>query len=276
MTERIPSLAALSGKKVVVFGAGGVGAPLAIEVAKAGTGTLVIVDKDAVDPGIAVRWPLGFQYTGHDKAPGLADFIRWQWPHTTVVHVSEHWGRPRVLGGGEPQWESLHPLLADAHLIVDATAEVGVTYYLSDLTREMGLPLLIVSTTEGGWGGRVVHLGTGDDAPCWYCIEAHTDDGTLPTPPRDPDAARGNVHPAGCVTTTFTATGFDVATMSLAAMRLAASLLASGANDCYPPADWNVAIYTFRDASAALPGSAKPFAVTRHPACESCKTRSSG
>lgn len=276
MTERVPSLAALSGKKVVLFGAGGVGGPLAIEFGKAGTGTLVIVDKDAVDPGIAARWPLGFQYAGHDKAPGLADFIRWQWPHSTVVHVKGHVGRPRMGGGGDPEWKPMDELLHDADLVVDATAEVGVAYYLSDLTREMGLPLLIASTTEGGWGGRVIHVGTDDDAPCWYCIEAHTEDGTLPTPPRDPDAARGNVHPAGCTTTTFTATGFDVATVSLGAMRLAASLLASGADDGYPPADWNVAIYSFRDAATALPGSAEPFLVTRHPGCESCKNRSSG
>jgi molybdopterin/thiamine biosynthesis adenylyltransferase len=276
MTERVPSLAGLSAKKVVLFGAGGVGGPLAIEFAKAGTGTLVIVDKDAVDPGIAARWPLGFQYAGHGKAPGLADFIRWQWPHTVVVQVSGHVGRPRMDGGGDPQWKSMDELLQDVDLVVDCTAEIGVTYYLSDLTREMGLPLVIASTTEGGWGGRVIHLGTDDDAPCWYCIEAHTEDGTLPTPPSDPDVARANVHPAGCTTTTFTATGFDIATVSLGAMRLAAALLASGGDDGYPRADWNVAIYSFRDAATAAPGSAEPFLVRRHPGCESCKNRSSG
>lgn len=276
MTERVPSLAELSGKKVVLFGAGGVGGPLAIEFAKAGTGTLAIVDKDAADPGIAARWPLGFQYAGHDKAPALADFIRWQWPHSTVVHVNGYVGRPRMGGGGDPQWKSMHDLLHDADLVIDATAEIGVAYYLSDLTREMRLPLLIASTTEGGWGGRVIHLGTDDDAPCWYCIEAHTEDGTLPTPPSDPDAARGNVHPAGCTTTTFTAAGFDVASVSLGAMRLAGSLLASDADGGYPPANWNVTIYSFRDAATTLPGSGQAFLVTRHPDCESCKNRSSG
>lgn len=276
MTERAPSLAALSDKRVVLIGVGGVGAPLAIEIAKAGLASLAIVDKDALDPGNAARWPLGFQYAGRDKAFGLADFMRWQWPHTKVVPFTGHVGRPRVLGGGDPQWQAMHELLEGTDLVIDATAEIGVTYYLSDLTREMALPLLIVSTTEGGWGGRVIHLGTDDNAPCWYCIEAYTEDKTLPTPPSDPDPARGNVHPAGCTTTTFTATGFDVATVSLGAMRLAASLLTSDAEDGYPPAGWNVAIYSFRDAANALPGSATQHSVGRHPDCQSCKNRSSG
>lgn len=275
MTERVPSLAPLSKKQVVLFGVGGIGAPLAIELAKAGTGLLVILDKDTVEPGIAARWPLGFQAAGEDKTSGLANFIRQHWPHTTVVEISGGLGRPRVVGGGDPQWKCVDSYLRIADLVVDATAEVGVTYYLSDLTRAWGRPLLIASTTEGGWGGRVIHLGADHDAPCWYCIEAHTEDGTLPTPPSDPDPARGSVHPAGCAETTFTAAGFDVAAVSLSAMRLAASVLTSRAEGGYPPVDWNVAIHSFRNAATAFPGSAEPFLVTRHADCASCKSRDS-
>ncbi len=151
-----------------------------------------------------------------------------------------------------------------------------MSHFLSDLARERGVPMLIASTTEGGWGGRILHLGRGDDDPCWVCIRKHTEDGSLPTPPYDPDPATGNVHPGGCTTATFTAAGFDVAAVSLAAVRLAAAVLSAGAPNGYPPAEWNTAIYSFRDATRALPGSAKEFKVTRHPGCKSCNQRTSG
>lgn len=276
MTERTPSLAALADKHVVVFGTGGVGAPAAIELAKAGVGELTMVECDTVEPGNAPRWPLGFNSAGILKNHALGNFIHSNWPYTTVRVCPGKIGEPRVTGEGEPEWEATSTLLKSADLVFDATAEIGMSHFLSDLTRERGLPLVIASTTEGGWGGRIIHLGCGHDDPCWVCIRLHTEDGTLPVPPADPDPATGNVHPGGCTTATFTATGFDVATVSLAAVRLTAAILTDGAPDGYPPADWNVAIYSFRDATNALPGAADGHPMHRHPGCESCSRRTSG
>ena len=276
MTERTPSVASLADKHVVVFGTGGVGAPVAIELAKAGLGELTLVECDQVDPGNAPRWPLGFGSAGLVKNGALGNFIHSNWPYTTVRVCPGKIGAPRLSGEGPPEWEALDTLLETADLVVDATAEIGMAYFLSDLTRDKGVPLVVASTTEGGWGGRIVHLGTAPDDPCWMCVLKHTEDETIPVPPADPDPATGNVHPAGCVTPTFTGTGFDVASISLAATRLIASVLTSGAPGGYPVADWNAAIYEFRDADHAKPGPAQPFVLTRHPGCDSCNQRASG
>lgn len=231
---------------------------------------------DQVDPGNAPRWPLGFGSAGLVKNGALGNFIHSNWPYTTVRVCPGKIGAPRLSGEGPPEWEALDTLLETADLVVDATAEVGMAYFLSDLTRDKGVPLVVASTTEGGWGGRIVHLGTAPDDPCWMCVLKHIEDQTIPVPPADPDPATGNVHPAGCVTPTFTGTGFDVASISLAATRLIASVLTRGAPGGYPAADWNAAIYEFRDADHAKPGLAQPFVLTRHPGCESCNLRASG
>lgn len=276
MTERVPSLSSLADKRVVVMGVGGVGAPLAIELAKAGVGDLDLVDWDTLNPGNAPRWPLGYQAAGYPKSLLLADHINRHWPYTTARPFGWKVGGPRTASLTNPDWADFYNVIRDADLVVDATAEVGVTYFLSDLTRELRLPLIIASTTEGGWGGRIARLSGDGTGPCWSCIRHHAEDETPAAPPADPDAATGNVHPAGCTTTTFTAAGFDVSTVSMGAARLAASVLTAGADPAYPPADWNVATYEFRDKTSARAGSAEEHQVDRHPDCQSCTNRSSG
>jgi hypothetical protein len=95
-------------------------------------------------------------------------------------------------------------------------------------------------------------------------------------PSADPDPATRNVWPAGCTDPTFTGTGFDVATISLAGVRVATSTLCEGHADSYPTAEWDLAVYQFRDAANALPGTAKTYALKQHPDCEPCHIRRSG
>ncbi len=277
IAERTPSLAPLADAYVVVFGCGGIGAPLAADLARAGVGRLTLIDYDTIEPGNTPRWELGgILHVGQFKAPGLAHHLNNNYPYTNTDFRIGKIGGHRASGDLIPEWDVLHELLADATLVVDATAEIGVNLFLSDLTRELGLPLVIASATEGGWGGRVARLGVGPDDPCWSCIRHHTDDGTLPVPPHDPEPATGNVHPAGCPDPTFTGTGFDISAVSNGAARLVAATVCASTNGAYPQADWNVAIYKFRDADHAHAGSAKRFTVHRHPECKSCQARQSG
>lgn len=277
VAERTPSLAPMAEAHVVQFGVGGIGAPLATDLARALVGRLTLVDYDTVQPGNTPRWELGgILHAGLVKAPTLAHHLTANYPHTKVAASVGKLGGRRGPDNLQPEWDAVHDLLEGADLVVDATAEIGVTHFLSDLTRELGVPLLVASATEGGWGGRIALFGTAPDDPCWSCIRHHTADGTLPVPPSDPEPATGHVHPAGCPDTTFTGTGFDVAAISNAAARLVAATLCGPTNGGYPPADWNVAIYRFRDTDNAYPGHAETFTVSRHPECGSCQARRSG
>lgn len=276
IADRVPNLAPLRQKKVLVIGAGGLGAPSAIEFAKAGVGTLWLVEFDAVEPGNAPRWPLGYQAIGQHKLGAVGNLIRSQWPYTQVELSS--WRIGMVRGGDEvpPEWEALAVMTNEVDLLFDATAEVGVNYYLSELAKDLGVPHIVVSTTEGGWGGRIVRFGPGSDSPCWTCLMHHIEDGTIPPPPADPDAATGTVHPAGCTEPTFTGTGFDVASVALSGVRLAVATLCGGEADAYPPANWDLANLEFRSADEALPASSTTYELRQHPNCEPCRLRRSG
>jgi molybdopterin/thiamine biosynthesis adenylyltransferase len=276
ITQRVRSLSLLATKKVVVFGAGGIGAPSVIEFAKAGIGTLVVVEFDVTDPGNSPRWILGYQVAGMHKLEGINQLVRWNWPYTTLELRHYRLGTPRKDSDGDPEWTVLGEVLNDADLIYDATAEVGINYFLSELAKERGLPYLMASTTEGGWGGRVARFRPGLDTACWTCLMHQEGDVPDMIPAADPDPATRSVWPAGCTDPTFTGTGFDVATVSLAGVRLAASTLCEGDPDGYPRANWDVAVYEFRDATAAMPGTARTYELNQHADCEPCRIRRSG
>jgi hypothetical protein len=59
------------------------------------------------------------------------------------------------------------------------------------------------------------------------------------------------VVPAGCITPTFTGAGIDCDQVGLFAARYAASLLCDGQAEAYPPFDWDVGVFNFRDKSGA-------------------------
>lgn len=272
--ERLVGLGALQDRTVALIGLGGVGAPSAIELAKAGLGTLRAVEFDVVEPGNAARWPLGYHAAGRAKTTALGNLLRSHWPYTELQLAS--WRIGGIRKTGPPEWEGLRTVFGGTDLIFDATAEVGVNYFLSELSKDLGVPYLVASATEGGWGGRVGRFRPDADAACWTCLMHHIQDGTIPSPPADPDAATGRVQPAGCVDPTFTGAGFDIATVSLAAVRLAVSTLCEDVPGAYPPANWDVANFQFRDAEQTYPGTTEQFVVDQHPDCEPCRLRRSG
>ncbi|MEX1112941.1 MAG: hypothetical protein WED32_00615, partial [Patescibacteria group bacterium] len=147
---------------------------------------------------------------------------------------------------------------------------------LAELARDHDIPYVLVAATEGGWGGYVARFRPGADEPCWTCLMHYfTNDPNL-LPPADPDPATRNTWPAGCIDPTFTGTGFDIATIALAGVRLASSTLCESTPGGYPPAEWHYARYSFRTATEALSGTAESFVLAQHPACNRCRTRLSG
>jgi hypothetical protein len=109
VASRIPALAGLRAKTVLVVGLGGIGAPSALELAKGGVGDLRLVDHDVLEPGPSVRYPFGLISAGFPKVHVLAEQIRSNWPYTKVTWVRERIGDVRT--GGRPEFEVLDELL---------------------------------------------------------------------------------------------------------------------------------------------------------------------
>jgi molybdopterin/thiamine biosynthesis adenylyltransferase len=263
LSSRVPELATLSTRRVVIIGLGGIGGPSAIELARSGVGELRILDRDIIEPGTVVRWPLGISMAGLSKVKAIERFISLHYPYTTVL-AHHHW-IGNALGNDLSDLKVLDELLDGVDLIYDATAEIGFQYLLSDLAAERKVPYIAVSTTFGAWGGLIYRIRPGQTKGCWSCLQGHLDV-SIPSPPADPD---GKVQPQGCADPTFTGAGCDVAQIALAGVRVAIATLSHGLEGAYPDFTWDVARVAFRETDGRLIAPRwDTFSLPRHPECK--------
>lgn len=266
--QRIAELHPLREKVVAVIGLGCLGAPSAIEFAKAGMKELRLVDHDTVDPATAARWPVGFRAAGHNKAHLLHEIVRLNYPHTVSRPFELRIGGVRhPESDPESNLTTIERILDGVDLIYDSTAELGVQHFLSDWAWSRGMTYIGVAGRLGGWGGRAFRIRPTPDKGCWFCYRLHCEQGTIPEPPSAPDA-QGNVQPTGCADPTFTGAGFDMLEIALAGMRLAVSTLCEGHAGAYPQSDWDAVHLRIRgDDGALVPPAYSTYQITRHPEC---------
>lgn len=265
---RVPELRNLPQRTVALFGLGALGAPAALELARAGVGELRVVDPDSLEAGNIVRWPLGMTTVGLRKAESIFGFINANYPYTEVIGHGLQVGASRLpVDDQQPsQVDTLHQILDGADLLFDATAEPGVWHVLSDLASERQIPYVHVWATPGAWGGAVARV-LPDQRGCWVCIEHHYNDGTFPAPPADPT---GEIQPSGCADPTFTGANFDLQIVSMLAVRLAIATLCRGVDGGYPDMPWDVLVLELRDETGTPAVQVHPHRLDAHPACGRC------
>lgn len=242
---RSPVAQQLASKKALLVGCGAVGAFVAPELARTGLGSLTLSDRDIVEPGNSVRWPLGRTAWGHEKVEALADHIARDYP----------WCQPRVyrrhLGLATTDFENfpqdmnsvmleLIKILRDVDVVIDTSASLEVQHALSVLCQETGTPYIMGHATLGAAGGAIACFTPGSES-CWTCLQNHWNEGSLPYPPEDHD---GEVIPVGCNAATFTGGSFDLQEVSLQAVRTAIYVMTSGPRR---GEDWSLAILEHRD-----------------------------
>lgn len=245
MNIRIPSLTALASKKIVVFGLGALGAPSAIEFAKNGLTEITIVDFDTVDAGTIVRWPFGISAVGLYKTDAIENYIKFNYPYTTVRQFRYKVGAPEIGSQSSQVYSaySLDEVLLEASLIYDATAEAGVSHFLSEEARKRRIPFMSIYGTPGVWGGAVMRYIPETTEGCWMCYQYSLRDGIIPTPPTNRD---GNVQAAGCGDISFTGTSFELDNIVCAGVRLAISTLCKS-HSGYPYIEADVGILSLID-----------------------------
>ena len=159
--------AALLEGRVLVVGAGGLGAPVIQYLAAAGVGTLGIVDDDAVERSNLQRQVIhGDGDVGRPKVDSAADFVADLNPDVTV----------------EPHERRVTPdnaseLIADYDLVVDGSDNFPTRYLLNDACRLADTPL--VNGAVYKFEGQVTTIVP--DGPCYRCLFPEAPDpGTVP------------------------------------------------------------------------------------------------
>lgn len=84
--DRDPRTELLLQATVVLVGCGSVGAPIAVALAQAGAGRLVLVDYDTLSWPNVGRHPLGAAAVGRNKAEALAERLQADFPHLAIEH----------------------------------------------------------------------------------------------------------------------------------------------------------------------------------------------
>ncbi len=271
LVARIPEVRTSTSKRVALVGVGALGAPIASELAMSQVGTLRMLDGDHVETGNAVRWPYGIRMAGIPKASGLADALRQEHPFVQTEGIDHFIGEAPLAPPDEARRDVtvLTRFLEGADLLIDASAELGISHLLAGLTREDSpIPTVYVWGTEGAWGGGVARFIPGRTG-CWYCLMNMFQDHPERVPPRD--EASGTVQPRGCATRTFTGARFDLLPLVAQATRVAIQTLSGGDPGSYPDTDRDLFILRLRTETGALPAPEwQSHRLEIHPRCPHC------
>jgi len=252
-TLRLPELRGMADATVVVVGAGSVGAPLVLELAKAGVGHVIVVDPDTYDVNNATRHVLSPNRAGRLKSAAVAVDAAALNPFVKVT-----WSGLTVGKGGAEEAMELDRIIAKAHVLVDATGSPAAARILARRCREHAVTMVVCGLTAGSYGADIATLPP--EGPCYWCLQLGQDDGSIPKPPVGPTS---NTTPTGCATPAFSGAGFDA--IALAALTARRVIQATDVTE-YPPAPTPLTILDFRGEPAE-----QHVDVPVHPSCPLCQ-----
>jgi molybdopterin/thiamine biosynthesis adenylyltransferase/rhodanese-related sulfurtransferase len=148
--------------RVLLIGAGGLGAPTALYLAAAGIGTIGLVDDDVVDASNLQRQVIhNTERIGEPKTASARQTIEALNPDVEVI---EH--NLRLDAG------NIIETIADYDVIVDGADNFPTRYLLNDASVRLGKP--VVSASILSFDGQISTFVPGD-GPCYRCL--------YPTPP---------------------------------------------------------------------------------------------
>ncbi len=220
--ERRPTAVAVevSGARVAIVGLGSLGSKVAVSLARSGVTHFVLVDGDVFLPENAGRHDADYGLAGLLKVEAAAARIRRVASAPVSIEMFTH----DVADGSNPAvHEKTVAAIANATLVLDATANADAFNFLADLTSETQRPFTWGEVFPGGLGGYIAYA-TPQDTPCPSCVRsaflAHADE----WPPAPRDAAEPYAVPRG-TGQPIAATDADVTVLAGALTGLALRLL---------------------------------------------------
>lgn len=148
----------LKAARVLVIGAGGLGAPALQYLAAAGVGTIGVIDDDMVENSNLQR-----QVIHPDAAIGMAkvqsacDAMLAQNPYIDVKPYARRLTQ-----------DIAAELIADYDLILDGTDNFETRYLVNKTCVAAGKPLISAALTQ--WEGQISTYDPAQGAPCYQCI----------------------------------------------------------------------------------------------------------
>ena len=150
--------ARLRASRVLIVGCGALGTPSAEYLARAGIGSLRLVDRDIVEWSNLQR-QIGFREAdaieGRPKALALAEHLR---AVNSEIEIDAH---PTEL-----RHENARDLVRDVDLILDATDNLPTRFLVNDLSLALSIPWVYGGAIE--LGGHVLAI-SGKAPPCLRC-----------------------------------------------------------------------------------------------------------
>ncbi len=153
-----PGQKKLKAARVLVIGAGGLGAPAVMYLAAAGVGTIGVIDDDEVEPANLQR---------------------------QIAHADARIGMPKVFSA-EIAMKELNPfvtvrpyhrrlteeiagdLFADYDLVLDGSDNFATRYLANRACAALGKPLVSAALTQ--WEGQIGVFDPGRGGPCYQCV----------------------------------------------------------------------------------------------------------
>lgn len=171
-----PGQKRLKKSRVLVIGAGGLGAPALQYLAAAGVGTIGVIDHDTVENSNLQRQVIHTDARiGMPKVFSAEQAMQAQNPFVTIRPYN------RRLSADIAQ-----DLFADYDLILDGTDDPETRYLVNETCVALGLPL--VSAAISPWEGQISLFDPVRGAPCYACVFPDP-----PAPGMAPSCAEGGV-----------------------------------------------------------------------------------
>ena len=154
-----PGQQALKAARVLIVGAGGLGAPAALYLAAAGVGRIGLADGDVVVLSNLQRQVLfASDDVGKPKTEAAAERLAGLNPHVEIV------AHPVMLGS-----DNAADIVAGYDLVLDGTDDFDSRFAVNAACVALNKPL--VSGAIGRWSGQV---GVFEGRPCYRCLVPET------------------------------------------------------------------------------------------------------
>ena len=144
--------------RALIIGLGGLGAPVALYLAAAGVGELVLVDYDEVDLSNLQRQIIHRHETiGQPKVASAEKTLAGVNPRCRVIPIPE-----------KLEESALEEQVAAADVVLDCSDNFATRFAINRACVERGTPL--VSGSAIRWEGQVAVFNDRAGAPCYHCL----------------------------------------------------------------------------------------------------------
>ncbi|MFT7688077.1 MAG: molybdopterin/thiamine biosynthesis adenylyltransferase [Candidatus Azotimanducaceae bacterium] len=157
----------LLASRVLIIGLGGLGSPIALYLAAAGVGHLLIADDDKVELSNLQRQIIhGTKNIGQYKTDSAIESILDLNPNTRVTNVDTRFTAA-----------SLKEAAKDIDLIIDATDNFESRVVINRVSIETKTPVIYGAAIR--LEGQILVYDAKDDSPCYECLYRNMDDKQL-------------------------------------------------------------------------------------------------